>query len=269
MTRRILVVTLLALLVLVGCGRQSIAPAGTTPAQVDRIVDGDTIRVLIQGRSETVRYIGINAPEGTDPGTPGGLATEANAELVEGKVVYLEPDTSDRDVYGRLLRYVWLESGLMVNEELCRLGYAYAQRYPPDTKHQERLDAAMREARSAGRGLWGQVATPNPAAAGAVVISEYGGEETPEYVAITNTGTEPVNLSGWRLESVVRGQAEQTYRFPLDYVLPAGGTVRVYSGSGANLPSDGLFWTEEHMWNNQGDQAELYDAEGNLVDRTE
>ncbi|NPV07490.1 MAG: hypothetical protein HPY83_05925 [Anaerolineae bacterium] len=249
------------------------ALAGMTAAQVIEVLDGDTIRVLIAGAPETVRYIGIDAPEGTDPGSEGGAAADANAELVGSQVVYLESDTSNRDVHGRLLRYVWLGTGVMVNEELCRLGYASAVSYPPDVKHQERLEAAAHEAREARRGLWAlpaATAAAQPAAgAASVVISEYAGGGKPEYVAITNTGAEPVDLTGWRLESVVRGDEEQTYRFPRGYVLPAGATVKVYSGEGATPdPPDGLFWTDRNMWNNKGDDAELYDAAGRLVDST-
>lgn len=65
----------------------------------------------------------------------------------------LERDVSDRDRYGRLLRYVYVE-GVFVNAELVRLGCARAELYPPDTKYSELLEQLEEEAREAHRGLW-------------------------------------------------------------------------------------------------------------------
>jgi micrococcal nuclease len=130
-----------------------------TPARVVRVVDGDTIRVTIDGQEYALRYIGIDSPETVRPNHPvewmGPEATAANEALVGGKTVYLEKDVSETDRYGRLLRYVYLADGTMVNAELVRRGYANSSTYPPDVKHQELLDRAEREAREAGRGLWG------------------------------------------------------------------------------------------------------------------
>lgn len=127
-------------------------------AQVISVVDGDTIHVLIAGERYTVRYIGMDTPETVDPRRPVGcFGAEASAEnkrLVEGKTVGLEKDVSETDRFGRLLRYVYI-SDVMVNEALVRNGYAAATSYPPDVKYQERFLAAEREARDAGRGLWG------------------------------------------------------------------------------------------------------------------
>lgn len=69
--------------------------------------------------------------------------------------MYLEKDVSERDVFQRLLRYVWLEDGRMVNMILVEEGYAQAATYPPDVKHAEEFVRLAREARDARRGLWG------------------------------------------------------------------------------------------------------------------
>jgi micrococcal nuclease len=142
-------------------------PAGMVAAQVVRVVDGDTIEVSIAGASYTVRYIGVDTPETRRPGTAvqpyGPEATEANERLVLGKAVYLEKDVSETDRFGRLLRYVWV-GDVMANEELVAQGYARVSTYPPDVKHTERFLAAERQAREAGRGLWG-LETPEPTAA--------------------------------------------------------------------------------------------------------
>jgi micrococcal nuclease len=157
--------------------RATIAPRGTTAitdqpaasqerirAQVLSVTDGDTIRVLIDGVSVAIRYIGIDTPETVDPRTGvecfGREASAFNRELVEGKTVELEKDVSELDRFGRTLRYVWMERGsqlVMVNEELVSSGYATSSTYPPDVKYQQRFGRAEAAARSAGLGLWGDV----------------------------------------------------------------------------------------------------------------
>ncbi|MCK4354231.1 MAG: thermonuclease family protein [Dehalococcoidia bacterium] len=98
-----------------------------------------------------MRYIGIDTPE---KGEPYYLeATEANRSLVGSKKVRLEKDVEDKDEYGRLLRYVWVDD-TMVNAELVRLGYAYSHYYPPNTKHLVYFLQLEKEARQQKRGLW-------------------------------------------------------------------------------------------------------------------
>jgi endonuclease YncB( thermonuclease family) len=123
-------------------------PAGATPATVTGITDGDTIRVRVSGAEFRLRYIGIDTPEVGQPCYD--AATAANAALVAGQTVYLEKDVSETDRYGRLLRYVWLEDGRLVNEELVRQGFAAASTYPPDVRYQARLAAAQRAAAADG-----------------------------------------------------------------------------------------------------------------------
>lgn len=135
-----------------------------TEAQVVQVVDGDTIKVVVDGVQYTLRYIGIDAPETVHPSKPvewmGPEASEANRQLVEGQVVCLEKDVSETDYYGRLLRYVRLEDGLFVNAELVRLGYAEMSTYPPDVRYVDLFLLLQQEAQDAGRGLWGPTPTP-------------------------------------------------------------------------------------------------------------
>jgi len=147
---------------LCACGTAGNAPEGVpegmVAATVVRVVDGDTIRVSIEGQEYRVRYIGIDTPETVDPRRPvqcfGQEASERNRQLVEGKTVSLEKDVSDVDGFGRLLRYVWVE-GQMVNAALVEEGYALASTYPPDVKNAELFASLQAEARDAARGLWG------------------------------------------------------------------------------------------------------------------
>jgi micrococcal nuclease len=136
-------------------------------ATVASVTDGDTIRVLLDGQNVPVRYIGIDSPE-THNGVQwmGAEAAAANAALVTGQQVVLEKDVSEIDQYGRLLRYVWLDTAagwLLVNAELLRHGYAQVTTYPPDVKYADALFlSAQEEARVAGLGLWGAPPTPVP-----------------------------------------------------------------------------------------------------------
>lgn len=122
------------------------------------IVDGDTIRVRHEGRNEPVRYIGIDAPELSAAGGPeplAGEATAANRRLVGGRDVCLERDVSDRDRFGRLLRYAWLADGTLVNQALLEQGLATVVVFAPDTKyHADRLYGAEDTARRARIGIW-------------------------------------------------------------------------------------------------------------------
>lgn len=134
---------------------EQVQPPAPGTLLVRRVVDGDTI-VLENG--ETVRYIGMDAPESVKPNAPvdcyGREAAARNRELVEGKSVRIEKDVSEQDRYGRRLYYVFLEDGTFVNAALTREGYAFARSYPPDVARQDELRAAEREAREAKRGLW-------------------------------------------------------------------------------------------------------------------
>jgi len=133
-------------------------PPDAVKALVTKVIDGDTIWVDVSGKSYKVRYIGMDTPETVHPFKPveyfGKEASQKNTELVRSKTVYLEKDVSEKDKYGRLLRYVWTDDVTMVNAELVRLGYAYSYTYPPDVKYQDLFLLLQREARENSRGLW-------------------------------------------------------------------------------------------------------------------
>lgn len=133
-------------------------PAGD-PAQVIEVRDGDTIVVEIGGKRENVRLLGVDTPEmNYKTGEPEPLALQATLftrEQAGGTTVTLasDPLNDDRDHYGRLLRYVHLPGGKLLNLELVRTGYGFALlRFPLTWR--ERFVQAEIEARGAGRGLW-------------------------------------------------------------------------------------------------------------------
>jgi endonuclease YncB( thermonuclease family) len=120
-------------------------------ATLVRVVDGDTIEVSVDGRTATVRYIGVNTPERGQPYYQ--EATDANRRLLGDGRLLLYKDVSETDRYGRLLRYV-VAGDRFVNLELVKAGYAQAATYPPDVACSQAFVAAEREARSAQVGLW-------------------------------------------------------------------------------------------------------------------
>jgi endonuclease YncB( thermonuclease family) len=143
-------------------------PSGQTQlAVVNSVVDGDTIRVDIDGEEYPLRYIGMDTPEpdATDPTAKryADEATAANVALVEGEEVYLEKDVSETDRFGRLLRNVWIvdpdDGMVLVNLELVRRGYAQVATLPPDVKYVDLLTGAQDAARAEGLGLWGNAAS--------------------------------------------------------------------------------------------------------------
>ena len=135
----------------------------STNAVVRRVVDGDTIIVVYDGKEEEVkvRLLGVNTPESVDPRRGvqcfGEEASKYLKQLVEGKRVRLEEDPAadERDKYGRLLRNVVTEAGGDVNALLIQDGYANAYVSFPQNK-QRKADLKRFEAKAKGeqKGLW-------------------------------------------------------------------------------------------------------------------
>ena len=125
---------------------------------VTRVVDGDTAEMLIDGDEVDVRFIGIDTPETVAPDQPvecyGKEASAYTESRLERQTVRLEYDVERTDRYGRTLAYVWIGDELF-NESLVAEGYALVTTYPPNVAYVDRFVTAQREAREAGRGLWG------------------------------------------------------------------------------------------------------------------
>jgi micrococcal nuclease len=156
--RRLWLILVIALTA--SCGGGDDASEDRSIGVVGRVVDGDTIRVHI-GTEETVRLIGIDTPESVDPRSPVEcFGQEASAHLKEllpvGTRVRLVRDVEARDRFDRLLAYVYrVEDDLFVNRQMALDGYADLLTFPPNVAHVEDFTTAVREAREAGRGLWG------------------------------------------------------------------------------------------------------------------
>ena len=111
--------------------------------RVIRVIDGDTIDVLIDGAEYRVRYVGVNTPERDE--VCYSSATQANAGFVEGQTVRLIADESDTDRFGRLLRYIYV-GDVFVNRELVSQGFAEAVLYEPDDLHYNEFLSLERQA---------------------------------------------------------------------------------------------------------------------------
>jgi len=132
---------------------------------VTRVIDGDTIE--IEGNIK-VRYIGINTPEIYHDTTGKKTGEQCFAEesylenkrLVEGKTATLIKDVSDKDKYGRLLRYVYIDpstsSGqeIFVNDYLITNGFAKIMTIKPDTKYSLVFKQKGEEAKVNNLGIW-------------------------------------------------------------------------------------------------------------------
>ncbi|NMC34041.1 MAG: hypothetical protein GYA36_16495, partial [Veillonellaceae bacterium] len=133
-----------------------------TDAILYRVIDGDTIDVLIGNEVVRVRYIGIDAPESTTQlDYFGPQSTTANINLLTGKQLTLFKDVSETDKYDRLLRYV-IAGDIFVNRELVLQGFANSSSYPPDITCQDTFLIAERNARNNEAGFWKPTSTPLP-----------------------------------------------------------------------------------------------------------
>lgn len=125
-----------------------------TPATVTRIFDGRTIGVEVDGVERTIRYIGVETPIFGDRFYE--LAIEANTQWMLGADVQLEADELDADREGRLLRYVWLDGG-MVNNSLIAVGLAEAETTGPNRRYADLFADAEAAARANAAGIWEDV----------------------------------------------------------------------------------------------------------------
>lgn len=128
--------------------------------RVDHFVDGDTIAVNMNGTVETIRMIGVDTPETHKPNSPvqcyGPAAAAYVKNLIGTQELRLEADakSTNRDRYDRLLRYVYLADGRLVEKEVIRNGYGFAYTQFPFTKSDEFV-LAEDEAKAGNKGLWG------------------------------------------------------------------------------------------------------------------
>lgn len=137
--RKIYTLSLLSLFLFLTCAETD---------RVTEVIDGDTFKIK---NGESVRLLGINTPELTEPGAD--ISKDFLALLILNKDVRLERDVTDKDDYGRLLRYVY-QDNKFVNAEIVRMGYAETRFYPPDTFYRKYIEGLEKTAIRNTKGLW-------------------------------------------------------------------------------------------------------------------
>jgi endonuclease YncB( thermonuclease family) len=143
---------------------------------INHFIDGDTIAVNMDGHTETVRFIGVDTPETHKPNTPvqcyGPAAAAYTKNTIGSQKVRLsaDPKNTDRDRYGRLLRYVYLPNGKLLNEQLILNGYGFYYPYFPFSKKAQ-FAADEKLAQSENKGLWSNC-NPTPTDDGGYKMDE-------------------------------------------------------------------------------------------------
>ena len=239
----------------------------TTTLTVSTVIDGDTIKL---STGETVRLIGINAPEVGQPCS--SEATNKLKEFVLGKQVTLEKDIDDKDQYGRLLRYVYVSNGIFVNSGMVWLGFAHKYEYGSNTKYSSLFEQAENGAKENGGCLW-KSEEMDYIQDQCFVITNFrfnaAGNDNynlnDEYVTLKNTCDYYVDINGWTIKDET---ASHIYYFP-DFIINSGNSFTLYTGIGTNTNSR-LYWGRQEenyaaIWNNNGDTLFLRDNQGNLV----
>ena len=225
-------------------------------ATVSRVIDGDTIELA---NGDRVRLLGIDAPE------KGSYYYEEVRDrlrqLIGGKTVELERDKSDKDQFGRLLRYVFV-GGEFVNLKLVEEGCAYAYVVAPDEKYKAELVKAEQRARRQGLLIW-ETSSQSDCIAVRLHYNARGKDDenlNDEYVEFSNLCKRTVDMSGW----LVKDESANSYIFP-KFILHGGSTATLYSGCGKDTDAK-LYWcSSKPIWNNKGDTLYLRDADGKLI----
>lgn len=141
------------------------------PADLVEVIDGDTIKVELDGELLKVRFIGVNSPESvhadeTKNNEFGKMASKFTNEFFQDKeTVYLQYDKEQQDVYGRELCYIWIEDDVDVNNQddiasymfnsiLIENGYAADAAYEPNTSYAQYFKLLCDKARTEKIGLW-------------------------------------------------------------------------------------------------------------------
>ncbi|MCF7792977.1 MAG: thermonuclease family protein [Candidatus Cloacimonetes bacterium] len=276
-------------------------PPNNSKGNVMRVIDGDTAEIFVDGFLYVVRYLMIDTPElhskFKDVEPFAKEACEFNKRLVEGKTVILEKDKTEFDKYGRLLRYVYLDS-IMINLELIRCGLAEILFIKPDVKHYSLFAEIQSDAQEKKLGIWSIREFPKEKHIKKekddsdtlnakkkyeqkmknlqklnepkIVISKIFFDgivprvESDEYIEIKNNGEIDVCLQGWQINA---GNSKQNFVFAEDFILAAGKSCRIYTNE-IHPESGGFsFKSKRAIWKNSGDIGYLIDNKNQLADK--
>jgi micrococcal nuclease len=238
------------------------APPEARPATVLTVLDGDSLVLDLGGEEREARLIGVNAPERDE--CWGSEARAGLVGLVEGADVTVSTDVEATDRYDRLLVYVWSPDGHLLNADLAARGDAIARAFPPNTTRQVEIDEAGTAGRAIGAGLWGACASP---ITGIELVDVNADPPGPDEDALVDEwvsfrATADVDLSSWTLRD---GSTANRYVLPEGTRLAAGDRITIRTGCGADTATDLHWCSDTPVWNNDGDEVILADADGLFV----
>lgn len=241
---------------------------GTAPpgreGRIDSVLDGDSVRIVLDGVSTEIRLLGINAPERDEC-----WADESRSALTAataGRSLTVVGD--DVDQYGRTLAYVYDGAS---NLNLSQVADGHALVVASDHDLLPEFLAAEDDAVRLERGLWGPSSCGEPidhdVSIWVIEPDAPGRDDTNpngEFVAITNAGP-PIDLGGWTLRDE---SSVHRFTFPAGLVLETGAIVRIPSGCGTDEPPELLYWCADGtVWTNSGDTVMLLEPSGAIADR--
>ena len=232
-----------------------------TPATVTRHIDGDTFEIQIANpppgmrATERIRLMGIDAPE---------LGDQLSAEvldhakhLIGSGRVYLAFDFRRRDKFDRLLAFVYLPDGALLNAELLKAGLAVVYRSDSLMYFLAQFEALEQEARVRRIGIWQILARSS------VVIVGVRNHRRAEHVLLRNDGNATVDISRWQLFD----DDGNLLVLPLGVFLAPGDTLAVGSGTGCvETHHSCRRLSAKNIWSNTSDVATLRDSSGAVVD---
>lgn len=208
-------------------------------AYVTRIVDGDTIHINLNGNDETVRFLGINTPEKGKE-----YYKEAKDFLIkniENNSVEILRDITDKDQYGRKLRYIFYDNRL-INVEILENGLATSFMLD-NLIYETKLKNAENFAKNNRIGLWERSSSN---CAECIKLKEINANE--DFFVLENDCDFNCNLNGW----VVKDDANHFFKIN---DLNAGESEKY----------DSLIIFKKEVWNDNGDRFFLRDEKGKLV----
>lgn len=267
---------------------------------INRVVDGDTVEARFpNGEIDTIRLLGVDTPETSygdvSPGEYEGFESTTAAKdhlynwgqqadqyatttLADEEVrLVIDEEADRRGYFGRMLAYIYVD-GENFNKQLLANGYA--RLYESDFSKESEFEALEQTARDNDAGLWGfeESSQSNDERSGdestagnttAITVTDIHADAdgndnenlNGEYIELTNTGDEAVDISRW----TVADAAGHRYVIPPGNVLDSGAAVTIYTGSGTNTDSE-LYWgSGSAIWNNGGDTIILKTSDGEVV----
>ncbi|MED1862965.1 thermonuclease family protein [Fictibacillus nanhaiensis] len=159
MLKKKLLVSIISIVFLMsGCSYLTSNDEQRIPVEVEKVVDGDTIKVRVDGKLETLRFLLVDTPESVHPSKPiqpfSKEASKHTGKMLEDADVELELGIGERDKYGRLLAYVYAD-GQSVQESLLKNGLArVAYVFEPNTKYVDHYESIQEQAQKDGVGIW-------------------------------------------------------------------------------------------------------------------